>query len=200
MPGGVGSGAFANAGAGIQQAGIGNQMSGFYKGRANNVFHSLFPTLQGEMTNPQGFGKDLGAINTANQQSIGGSVAGAVGQGNLQAARTGNAGGFAPALDESARAGARQMSQNAVGVQEANSYLKQQQRDAATRALSGLYGENTDATLKALGLANEGLGLSNDSLKTALGADQLSQNAWLQPLVAGMQGASKVAAAGMGGN
>ena len=102
MPSGVASDAFSNAGAGIQQAGIGNQMSGFYKGRSNAVFNTLFPSLQKELVNPHGFGSDMNAINTANQQSIGGSVAGAVGQGNLQAARTGNAGAFAPALDEAA--------------------------------------------------------------------------------------------------
>src|SRR6185437_368522 len=167
MPGVVGSGAFANARAGIQQAGIGNQMSGFYKGRENNVFHSLFPTLQGEMTNPQGFGKDLGAINTANQQSIGGSEAGAVGQGNLTAARTRNAAGFAPALDEAMRTGGRQLSQTATGVQEQNAYLKSQQQQQAIQALSGLYGENTDATLRALGLSNQSLGMSNQALGIA---------------------------------
>jgi hypothetical protein len=58
------------------------------------------------------------AANTASQQSIGGAEAGAVGQGNLEAARTGNTDALAPALDASAQEGMEQLSQNALGVQE----------------------------------------------------------------------------------
>lgn len=174
MPGGVATDAFANAGRGIQQAGISNQLSGTTAARGNRTFQTLFPTLQQNLTNPQGFGKDLNAINTANQQSIGGSIAGAVGQGNLQAARTRNAGGFAPALDEAVRGGQRQMSQNAMGVQEQNAYLKNQQQENAIRSLGSLYGENMNDTLRALGLSNESLGISNQGLGVALGADKAS--------------------------
>ena len=174
MPGGVAAGGLANAGRGIQQAGISNQLSGTTAGRANRTYNTLFPTLQRNLINPQGFGKDLGAINTASQQSIGGSVAGAVGQGNLQAARTRNAGGFAPALDEAVRSGQRQLSQNALGVQENNAYLKNEQQQGAIRALGSLYGENMGDTLRALGLSNESLGVSNQGLGVALGADKAS--------------------------
>ena len=167
MATGIKSGLLANAGRGIQQAGITNQLSGTTAARGNRTFQTLFPTLQQNLTNPQGFGKDLGAINTANQQSIGGSVAGAVGQGNLQAARTGNAGGFAPALDESVRSGQRQLSQASTGVAEANSLLKNEQQQGAIKALGSLYGENMDDTLKALGLSNQGLYLSNQALDQA---------------------------------
>lgn len=167
MPAGIKSDALSNAGAGIQQAGITNALSGGYNAQEGQLYHTLFPTLRQNLVNPQGFGKDLNAINTANQQSIGGSVAGVVGQGNLQAARTGNAGGFAPALDEAARSGARQMSQNALNVQEQNAYLKNQQQQQAMNALGRLYGENTDATLRALGLSNQSLGESNQALGIA---------------------------------
>src|SRR6185437_5235539 len=167
MAAGVKAGALANAGAGIQQAGISNQISGTTGARGTRTFQTLFPTLQKNLVNPQGFGKDLGAINTANQQSIGGSEAGAVGQGNLTAARTRNAAGFAPALDEAMRTGGRQLSQTATGVQEQNAYLKSQQQQQAIQALSGLYGENTDATLRALGLSNQSLGMSNQALGIA---------------------------------
>lgn len=167
MAAGVKSGALANAGRGVQLAGITNALSGGYNAQQGQLYHSLFPALRQELINPQGFGKDLGAINTASQQTIGGSLAGAFGRGNLQAARTRNAGGFAPAMDEAVRSGQRQLSQNSVGTAEANAYLKEQQREAATRALGSLYGENTDATLKALGLSNEALGGSNRALDVA---------------------------------
>lgn len=167
MAAGVKAGALANAGAGIQQAGISNQLSGTTGARGTRTFQTLFPTLQKNLINPQGFGKDLGAINTANQQSIGGSEAGAVGQGNLMAARTRNAGGFAPAIDEAMRTGGRQLSQTAANVQENNAYLKNAQQQDAIKALSGLYGENTDATLRALGLSNESLNASTSALNVA---------------------------------
>ena len=167
MGSGIKGDALANAGRGIQQqTSARNQMLGF-AGRGDKLYNTMFPTLRNELINPQGFGSDMNAINTANQQSIGGSVAGAVGQGNLMAARTGNAGGFAPALDEAARSGARQLSQNAVGTQEANAYLKQQQREQATQALGNIYGENTNATLRALGLGNDALQTSNQALGIA---------------------------------
>ena len=169
MGSGIKGDALANAGRGIDLSQRGINQANRFTGRTSQLYNTMFPTLRNELMNPQGFGKDMGAINTANQQSIGGSVAGAVGQGNLMAARTGNAGGFAPALDEAARSGARQLSQNAVGTQEANAYLKQQQREQATQALGNLYGENTNATLRALGLGNEALGESTNALNIAGG-------------------------------
>ncbi|HJS97857.1 MAG TPA: hypothetical protein VJ756_02110 [Terriglobales bacterium] len=171
MATGIKAGALANAGRGIQQAGITNQLSGTLSGRGNRTYNTLFPTLQKNLINPQGFGKDLGAINTANQQSIGGSEAGAVGQGNLTAARTRNAAGFAPALDEAMRSGGRQLSQTAADVQTQNALVKQQQQQDAIKALSGLYGENMIDTLRALGLSNDALGTSNQALNVANTAD-----------------------------
>ena len=164
---GVGSGAFANAGRGVAQAGITNTLSGGYNAQQGQLYHTLFPTLRQNLTNPQGFGSSMPAINTANQESIGGSLAGAFGQGNLQTARTRNAGGFAPALDEAVRSGQRTLSQNAVGVQEESAALKNEQQQAAEKALGEMYGNNLDATLKALGLSNQSLGISNDALNTA---------------------------------
>lgn len=189
MPAGIKADALTNAGRGIAQQTAAGNLQARYGGLAGNTWSTLFPTLRQNLTNPQGFGKDLNAINTANQQSIGGSVAGAVGQGNLQAARTGNAGGFAPALDEAARSGARQMSQNALGVQEQNAYLKNQQQQQAINALGNLYGENTNATLRALGLGNEALGESNNALSVATGAAKASPwNSFYDTLGQGLAG------------
>ena len=125
-------------------------------GNAKQLYGKLLPPLEGEATNPQGFDpKDLAAMNTGSQQSVGGATAGAVGEGDLEAARTRNAGGFAPALDEAVRSGQRQLSQNAVGIQAQNAGLREANRQAGIAGLSGLYGQNSGNMLSALGLGNQ---------------------------------------------
>ena len=154
-----------------------NEAQSTYSGassNANNLYKQLFPILQGEATNPQGYSpKDLAAMNTASQQSVGGSTAGAVGEGNLEAARTRNAGAFAPALDEAARQGTRQLSQNAVGIQGKNADLKQRQQQAGIEGLGSLYGTNTKDMLTALGLGNE-------ATNTAINS---GQHGWFQNML-----------------
>jgi hypothetical protein len=97
-----------------QNAGAGASQNATYSGRANDAFNAVFPQLQNQAQNglPQA---DQAALNTASQQSIGGSNAGAAGQANLAAARTRNAGAYAPAVAESVRSGQRQNSENALG-------------------------------------------------------------------------------------
>jgi hypothetical protein len=144
--------------------------------RGQNAYNDLFPSLASEVTNPQGYGTvGLNAMNTANQQSIGGADAGAAGTGNLEAARTRNVGGFQPAISEANRAGGRQLSQNALGIQEANENQRQRQQQAGLAGLQGLYGTEMNT---ALGAGN----LSNNFLCTALGGAKQTQAAWNQNL------------------
>lgn len=144
---------------------------GTSQGNANDLYSKLFPTFQAEATNPQGFAPgDLAAMNTANQQSVGGSTAGAVGEGDLAGARTRNSGSFAPALDEAVRSGERTASENAVGIQGENAKLKEEQRQAGIAGLSGLYGQNTSDMLSALGLGTQ----ATNALTTA------GQSGWFQ--------------------
>jgi hypothetical protein len=126
----------AQAGAGQNQA---------YAGRATDVYNSLFPQLQNEAQNGLSM-SDQAALNTASQQSLGGANAAVAGGGDLAAARTRNAGGYAPAVAESAREGMRQNSQNALGTVSKNIAAKQ----AAERALQGLYGTNAEAGIGSL--------------------------------------------------
>jgi hypothetical protein len=121
-------------------------------------------------------------MNTASQQSVGGSTAGAVGEGNLEAARTNNSGGFAPALDEAVRSGQRTLSQNALDIQGENAKLKQSQQQAGLSGLEGLYGNNTNQMIQALGLGNNA---------TSVGT-QAGQSGWFQNmtgLMSALQGA-----------
>src|SRR5512146_595876 len=158
---------------------------------AKDLYGQLFPMLTAEATNPQGFDpKDLGAMNTASQQSVGGSTAGAVGEGNLAAARTRNAGGYAPALDEASRAGSRQLSNNALNIQGKNAQLREQNRQAGIKGLGDLYGTNSDAMLKALGLGNQA---TDTAIKSG-------QSGWFQNLLGAINALKPGGSIGGGGS
>ena len=123
---------------------------------SNALYNSLFPQFSAEATNPQGFTPgETASMDTAAQQSVGGSTAGAVGQGNLTAARTRNTGGLDTALDASVRSGQQALSEDALGVQNENAMLKQQQKQEGLEGLSSLYGTNMSSMLSALGLGNQ---------------------------------------------
>lgn len=127
--------------------------SGFNK-QAGNLYSSLEPQLQAEATNPQGFGTaDLNAMRTGARQAVGGSTAGITGQANLNAARTRNTAGYNAALDEGARTGAQQNSQDELGIEAANAQLKQQQQQQALSSLGGLYGTGVSAGESYYGMA-----------------------------------------------
>lgn len=166
--------------------------------RSNALYGQLFPMLKSEATNPQGFDpKDLSAMNTASQQSVGGSTAGAVGEGNLAAARTRNAGAYAPALDEAARQGTRQLSENALNTQTKNAMLRESNRQAGIKGLGGLYDTSQDALLKALGLGNEATNTAIQSGKSGWFQNLLGAITALKPT--GSVGGGQAASFGFGG-
>jgi len=124
----------------------------------------LTPTLEAEANNPQGYTpQQMAYMNTASQQSLGGSTAGVTGQANLTAARTRNAGGFQGAIGSGSRAGARQLSQNALGIQTQQAQLQQQQRQQALQALQSLYGVDESTALGYLNSSNSALNMENAS-------------------------------------
>lgn len=155
---------------------------------ATSLYNQLMPEFSSEATNPQGFGSaDLAAMNTAGQQSTGGAVASAKGEGALQAARTRNSAGIAPAIEESARDAMRTNSENALGVQEANAKLKQIQKQEGLSGLSSLYGTNTNEVLSSLGLENAA---TNDYVNAG-------NSGWFQNMTGLMSGIGQ-AAGGIG--
>jgi hypothetical protein len=130
-----------------------NQQNQQYNQQAQTLMGTLAPAYTQMATSPTGYSAtDLAGMNTASQQSIGGSVAGAVGEGKLADLRTRNAGGSGEALDEAVRSGQRQLSENALGIQGKNADLKEQQRQEGLAGLRGLYGQDVSASLGALGL------------------------------------------------
>lgn len=152
----------------LANSGKANNLSDQANTNATSLYKTVNPVLTQEATNPHGFDpKDLSAMDTASEQSIGGATAGAVGEGNLEAARTRNSGGFQPAAAESARAGMRQNSTNAVTIQGNNALQKERERQAGISGLTSLYGSNSAQALSALGLSNESLDVANHTQPSA---------------------------------
>jgi len=141
----------------FQNAGRANKLSDQYNANASSLYNFETPILESDVTNPQGYGKDLTAMNTASQQSLGGAESAAFGEGNLEAARTRNAGGFQGAVEKSARDAMKTQSQNAVSIQAANAKAKMAERESALGALTSFYGGDVNAAMKALELSNQAL-------------------------------------------
>lgn len=119
---------------------------------AQGLYSTLAPSLEAESVAPPGFNPaEEAQMNTAAEQTAGGSAASAVGQGGLHAARTRNAGGSDAAIADSVRGAGRQLSQGVLGTQIANAKLKQQQQEAARGQLSQLFSNQQGAAVGALG-------------------------------------------------
>jgi hypothetical protein len=122
------------------------------------------PILESDVTNPKGYTpQQMAYMNTASQQSLGGSTAGITGQANLTAARTRNAGGFQGAVGSGSRAAQRQLSQNALGIEKSQADLQQQQREQAIQSLMKLYGVDESTALGYLNASTTALHDENQS-------------------------------------
>jgi hypothetical protein len=178
VPKGVEGQQLANSGT---AQGLSNQLTA----NAANVFGGLEPTLQARASTPMGYTPaQKASINTAAQQSAGGSTADAVGQGGLYAARTRNAGAGQAAIGAANRAAGSNLSRNAVNTEVQNANLGQQNQRAALGGLQGLYGTELSGGENALGLSNQAL----------QGADQsAANNPWMKILQSSLGAAGQAA-------
>lgn len=162
---------------------ISNQSSA----NAGSLYGTLAPELESELANPQGINPlDLSRMDTAAEESAGGSQAAAEGAGGLLAARTRNAGGADAAIQSSARTGGQALSRGILANRLKSAEMKEGQREGAQNALGGLYKANLGTSVGALGeVANN------------TNADVNSQNAswnWAKYLLDPALGASSNAA------
>lgn len=180
MPKGVERDALRNSGT------AGNQ-SGQLFGNAGSLYGTLAPTLTAEATHPGGYTPtQKAAMNTAAQQSAGGSMSGAVGQGALLAARTRNAGAAQNAIQQAGRQSSENLSDAALRTEMSNANLQQKQQQAGISGLENLY--NTD-----LGGSARALGLSDQALNTA---DQAAaNNPWMRLAMQSIQAGGQAAGA-----
>jgi hypothetical protein len=143
----------------LQNSGAANDRSKKLYGQSQGDYNFLDPKLQQDATNPQGYNpQQLAYMNTASQQSLGGGVAATTGQSNLEAARTRNAGGFQGAIGSANRGAQRQLSQNALDIQDKQARLQQQQRAQALASLQSLYGTQLEGSKGYLDSSNTALG------------------------------------------
>src|SRR5882757_764929 len=151
----------------LANSGTANAMSSDLYGNSQAAYGTLAPQLQAEITNPQGYTPaEKAAQKTAAQQSTGGSMSGAVGQGALQSARTRNAGGSAAAIGQSARTAGQNLSNAALQTETNDANLKQANRQAGLTGMQQLYGTTLGGSENALGLSNQALGVANSTPKT----------------------------------
>jgi hypothetical protein len=127
-------------------------------GQGQGITSFLTPELESQAANPTGYTPQQQAyMNTAAQQSEGGSTAGITGQANLQAARTRNAGGFQGAIGSGSRAAQQDLSTKALGVQTAQANLQQQQKQQALQQLQSLYGTDIGSSLGYMNSSNQAI-------------------------------------------
>jgi hypothetical protein len=177
MAKGVAKDAFANSG-------TANNYSGMYSKSGQDVNNTLFPFLQGEVNNPEGFGQQtLDQMLTHGGESVAGAVGNAKESAELNASRTGNTANLSSIIDAAARSGMSQQSNNALDVDIANAKLKQEQQQAGASGLNSLYGTDVKAALESLGLSNQALGVANQ-------ADANTFNQW-QGIIGDVFGAAK---------
>lgn len=176
----------------VQLAADTNANGQAFQNQGNALNNTASTFFKNELNNPQGFSPDeLSAMLTASSQSVGGSQAGTVGQGNLLAARTGNNAGLATTLDQSQRNASKQLSNNALGVQEQNAELKQKQQQAGAQGVQQMGSEDIANSLRSLGL-------SNDAINTWIKGSQATQAAIGQNIKTG-EDLAKMAAGGVAG-
>lgn len=165
-------------------------LEGSSAGEAGNLYSTLVPQFEQEASGTEGFSPtDIANMNTASQQSLGGGVASAVGTGAERAAANRNSGSMAPSLDEASRNATKQLSTNALDVQNANAQLKQKNKQAGIQGEENLFNTENQDVLSSLGLQNQ----STNALTNA------GNSGWFQNFT-GLLGAVRGAGAnGQGG-
>jgi hypothetical protein len=143
----------ASGGSGVKQ----DAFSGYgtASGQAGQAYGAAAPIYQQMAQHPQGYTAQQKAnLTTGSLQSLGGSNAAAVGQGDLAVARTGNAGGYQGAIDDAARASGAQQSQNMLNVDNQDVNLQNQHQQEGLQGLSNEYGTANQTALGYLHAAS----------------------------------------------
>lgn len=157
---------------------------------SDSLYNQLDPTFTQMATNPTGMSQtELSDANTAASQSAGGALGADAGAANQDAAANRNSGSFAPALDQASHDSEQTLSNDALGVQNANTGLKEQQQTEGLQGLQSLDNQQNSDVLSSLGLQDT----SNNSLITA------GQSGWLQNMdgtISALKGAGATSSSG----
>lgn len=173
-----------------------NSVAGGFGTTASGIGSSIIPGLEREATNPTGLTPEQkNNATVSGAEAIGGVNSGVRGAADLATARTRNAGGVAPALDEAARIKGRQLASNTEAVTNLDTSLANKKQEFAQGELGNLYqGLNKDQ-LTAMGISDEDI---NTMLKAGSTGWQQNAMGWLNAIKpsGGGGGASGAAAAG----
>jgi len=135
-----------------------------YGGDASAINAQLMPFLTRELNNPEGYTQQQqGAMLGAAEGGAGGATAGLTTEANLESARDRNSGGNAGALDEAARIKDKALAGSSEGIAANNATLQQSQKQAAASGLQNMYGTDTSAQLKAMGLIAPDVNASSEA-------------------------------------
>lgn len=135
-----------------------DQAASGFGAQATQIGSSLIPGLERQANNPTGLTPmQKNAALVSGAEAAGGVESGGKGAAMLQTLRTKTPGGFGAALAEAARVKGRQLSSNALGVENEDARMAQENQARAQSMLSGLYGTDTSNQLKAMGLSDEAL-------------------------------------------
>lgn len=156
-----------------------------YDEAGNQISSSLIPGLEREANSPEGFTpEEMNNQLVAGEQGAGGANAGITGEANLRAARSRNSAGYTASLDEAARDKTKQLSENALNIQNSSDKLGQEKQMNAQKELGGLYGTDVNANLEAQGLSTKDIGEEVEAGKSG----------WFQnmtSLISSLSGAAK---------
>lgn len=156
-------------------------------GAANGISANLTPYLTGQLLHPTGYSQsDLTQQLNGAEAGAGGATSGIKGEADLMAARSRNPAGFTGALDNAARSRDKAAASASEGVAANNAQVKLGQQQDAAKGLSGLYGEDTDAMLKSMGLQTGDINAQTEAGKSG----------WLQNMNATISAITGAANAG----
>lgn len=120
--------------------------------QAAGINSSLVPFETQQLTHPEGYSpQDQSAMLAAGLGGAGGATSGVTGQANLEAARSGNSGGFSAALDDAARNRTKAAAGSSEGIAAQNAGVKQTQQTNAADVLGQTARADQSGMLNAMG-------------------------------------------------
>lgn len=169
-----------------QAAGDAGDLAANQGANANAIGATLRPFYQQEMNAQHLFSPgQTNELLTAAGAPIAASGATAQGQANSEAARTRNTAGFSAGLDQAARDRSNSLATANLGVGAQDIMGAKQLNQEGAAGMNGLYGTDTDAQLKAMGLQNQDIS----------GQVEAGKSGWVQNTLGGINSAAGLIAA-----
>lgn len=140
-----------------QQAASGAAASGSMFGNlASQAYGPLFSFLKGELGAQHTFTpQQQGEMMTAGAAGAGGAASALTGNAELRTARTRNSAGLTGLEDAIARSKEQAMAKQGENIAAKDAMLTEQNKQNAARGMEGLYGTDTSAMLRSMGLIPE---------------------------------------------